>query len=98
MTARDRYRRSSDVDKEVVDAAEIFSTDVGGIDWADALVAIMHGPDPVAGTAWEIGYFHGRKSILLVRTAIRPGAASSGPYNPMLRAAATTRLPRRPRP
>jgi nucleoside 2-deoxyribosyltransferase len=74
------------------DAAGIFSTDVGGIDWADALVAIMDGPDPDAGTAWEVGYAYGKKPIILVRTDIRPGAGSSGPYNAMLTEAATIRL------
>ena len=74
------------------DAAAIFSTDVGGIDWADALVAIMDGPDPDAGTAWEVGYAYGKKPIVLVRTDIRPGAGSSGPYNAMLTEAATIRL------
>ena len=74
------------------DAAGIFSTDVGGIDWADALVAIVDGPDPDAGTAWEVGYAYGKKPIVLVRTDIRSAAASSGPYNPMLREAATIRL------
>jgi len=33
------------------DAPGIFGTDVAGIDWADALVAIMDGPDPDSGTA-----------------------------------------------
>ena len=74
------------------DAAGIFSTDVGGIDWADALVAIVDGPDPDAGTAWEVGYAYGKKPIVLVRTDIRSAAASSGRYNPMLREAATIRL------
>jgi nucleoside 2-deoxyribosyltransferase len=75
-----------------LDAARIFSIDVGGIDWADALVAIMDGPDPDAGTAWEVGYAYGKKPIVLVRTDIRTEAASSGPYNPMLSGAATIRL------
>jgi nucleoside 2-deoxyribosyltransferase len=75
-----------------MDAARIFSTDVGGIDWSDALVAIMDGPDPDAGTAWEVGYAYGKKPIVLVRTDIRPGAGSSGPYNAMLTEAATTRI------
>jgi nucleoside 2-deoxyribosyltransferase len=74
-----------------MDAARIFRTDVGGIDWADALVAIMDGPDPDAGTAWEVGYAYGKKPILLVRTDIRTGAGS-GPYNSMLTEAATVRL------
>lgn len=75
-----------------MDAATIFTTDVGGIDWADALVAIMDGPDPDAGTAWEVGYAFGKKPIVLVRTDIRTGTGSSGPYNAMLAEAATIRL------
>ena len=80
-------------DKEMgLDAAGIFSTDVGGIEWADALVAIMDGPDPDAGTAWEVGYAYGKKPIVLVRTDFRTEAGSSGPYSPMLTGAATIRL------
>lgn len=80
-------------DKEPgLDAAGIFSTDVSGIDWADALVAIMDGPDPDGGTAWEVGYAYGKKPIVLVRTDIRTGAGSSGPYNAMLTEAATIRV------
>ncbi len=80
-------------DKETgMDAAGIFSTDVGGIDWADAVVAIMDGPDPDAGTAWEVGYAYDKKPILLVRTDFRTTAGSSGPYSPMLTEAATIRL------
>lgn len=75
-----------------MNAARIFSTDVGGIDWADALVAIVDGPDPDAGTAWEVGYAYGKKPIILVRTDIRTEAGGSAPYNPMLREAATIRL------
>lgn len=75
-----------------LDAARIFIADVGGIDWADTLVAIMDGPDPDAGTAWEVGYAYGKKPIVLVRTDIRPGAGNSGPYNAMLTEAATIRL------
>jgi nucleoside 2-deoxyribosyltransferase len=74
------------------DAAGIFATDVGGIDWADALVAIMDGPDPDSGTAWECGYAYGKKPIILVRTDIRGEAGPSGPYNAMLTGSATERL------
>ena len=74
------------------DAAGIFSTDVAGIDWADALVAIMDGPDPDSGTAWECGYAYGKKPIVLVRTDIRTRTGSAGSYNPMLAEAATIRL------
>jgi nucleoside 2-deoxyribosyltransferase len=75
------------------DAAGIFATDVGGIDWADGLVAIMDGPDPDAGTAWEVGYAFGtRKPIVLVRTDFRALAGNAGDYNPMLTQAATARI------
>ena len=74
------------------DAAGIFRTDVGGIDWADALVAVMDGPDPDAGTAWEVGYAYGKKPIVVVRTDFRSTAGGAGPYNPMLTQAATIQL------
>lgn len=74
------------------DAAGIFATDVEGIDWADGIVAIMDGPDPDSGTAWEVGYAFGKKPIVLVRTDSRTLAGRSGDYNPMLTEAATTRL------
>ena len=74
------------------DAAGIFVTDVGGIDWADGLVAIVDGPDPDSGTAWEIGYAFRKKPIVLVRTDFRTFAGPSGDYNPMLTEAATIRL------
>jgi nucleoside 2-deoxyribosyltransferase len=74
------------------DAAGIFATDVGGIDWADGLVAIMDGADPDSGTSWEVGYAFRRKPIVLVRTDIRTGAGSVGGYNAMLTEAATVRL------
>ena len=71
----------------------IFATDVGGIDWADGLVAIMDGPDPDSGTCWEVGYAYGvKKSIVLVRTDIRALSGSAGDYNPMLTQAATARI------
>ncbi|MEO7664585.1 MAG: nucleoside 2-deoxyribosyltransferase [Candidatus Limnocylindrales bacterium] len=74
------------------DAAGIFATDVAGIDWADALVAIMDGPDPDSGTCWECGYAYGRKPILLVRTDSRALTGYSGAYNPMLTESASRRL------
>jgi hypothetical protein len=39
-----------------LDGPAIFATDVAGIDGAEGLVAIMDGPDPDSGTAWEVGY------------------------------------------
>ena len=75
------------------DSAGIFATDVGGIDWADGLVAIMDGPDPDSGTSWEVGYAFGMKKwIVLVRTDIRANAGSTGDYNSMLAEAATIRI------
>lgn len=74
------------------DAAGIFAADVGGIDWADGLVAIMDGPDPDSGTSWEVGYAFRKKPIVLVRTDFRSLAGQSGDYNPMLTEAATIRL------
>lgn len=75
------------------DGPGIFATDVGGIDWSDGLVAVMDGPDPDSGTAWEVGYAFGtRKPIVLIRTDIRAMAGASGEYNPMLTQAATVRL------
>ena len=75
------------------DSAGIFATDVGGIDWADGLVAIMDGPDPDSGTGWEVGYAFGMKKwIVLVRTDIRANAGSAGDYNSMLTGAATIRI------
>ena len=74
------------------DAAGIFANDVGGIDWADGLVAIMDGPDPDSGTCWEVGYAFGKKKwIVLVRTDIR-ATGSAGDYNAMLTEAATIRI------
>jgi nucleoside 2-deoxyribosyltransferase len=74
------------------DAAAIFATDVGGLDWAGVVVAIMDGPDPDSGTAWEVGYAFGKKPIVLVRTDIRRRAGGSGDYNPMLTESATIKL------
>lgn len=75
------------------DAAGIFAADVGGIDWADGLVAIMDGPDPDSGTCWEVGYAFGlKKWIVLVRTDMRALAGSAGDYNSMLTEAATIRI------
>ena len=74
-------------------AADIFATDIGGIEWAETLVAIMDGPDPDAGTCWEVGFAYGRGTpVLLVRTDLRDLAGAAGPYNPMLAESATTRL------
>jgi nucleoside 2-deoxyribosyltransferase len=74
------------------DSPGVFATDVGGIDWADGLLAIMDGPDPDAGTAWEVGYAFRKKPIVLVRTDFRTMTGYAGGYNAMLTQAATIRL------
>lgn len=74
------------------DAPGIFATDVAGLDWADAVVAVMDGPDPDSGTAWEVGYAYRKMAIVLLRTDFRVEAGTAGPYNPMLTQAATIRL------
>ena len=75
------------------DAPGIFATDVGGIDWAECLVAIMDGADPDSGTCWEVGYAYRKKQVVLVRTDMRrhQGSGGSG-YNPMLTESATIRV------
>lgn len=74
-------------------APEIFAADVGGIDWADGLVAVMDGPDPDSGTAWEVGYAYGKgKPMILIRTDIRNTASDGSNYNAMLAEAATIRV------
>ncbi len=75
-----------------MDGPGVFANDVGGIDWADGLVAIMDGLNPDAGTSWEVGYAFGKKPIVLVRTDLRSMAGKVGEYNPMLAQAATIRL------
>jgi nucleoside 2-deoxyribosyltransferase len=67
------------------DVRGIFETDRKGIDWAEVVVAIMDGPDPDSGTAWECGYAYGKKPILLIRTDFRSaGRPGFAPYNAML--------------
>lgn len=74
-------------------AAGVFATDVDGIDWAEALVAVMDGPDPDSGTAWECGYAYGKKPVVAIRTDFRMTAGiDRAPYNPMLTESATVRL------
>jgi nucleoside 2-deoxyribosyltransferase len=74
------------------DAAGIFAGDVGGIDWADGLVAIVDGADPDSGTAWEVGYAYRKKPIVLVRTDMRRTASDGSGYNAMLAESATIRV------
>lgn len=74
------------------DAAGIFATDVGGIDWADGVVAIMDGADPDSGTCWEVGYSYRKKPIVLVRTDMRHAGSGGSGYNAMLAESATIRV------
>jgi nucleoside 2-deoxyribosyltransferase len=74
------------------DAPGIFAGDVAGIDWADAVVAIMDGADADSGTSWEVGFSFGKKPIVQVRTDIRALSGSEGGYNAMLTQSATIRL------
>jgi len=73
-------------------AAAIFRIDVDAIDRADALIAVMDGPDPDSGTAWECGYAYGRKPLILVRTDSRNTSDPGMPYNAMLTRSASVRL------
>lgn len=50
----------------------IFESDVEGLDWAEAVVACLDGPDPDSGTCWELGYAYARKKLSIVyRTDFR---------------------------
>jgi len=75
-------------------AAAIFRKDLEGVDWADALVAIMDGADPDSGTCWECGYAYGvGKPVVLFRSDLR-GTGDSGdmPFNAMLIGAADVHI------
>lgn len=65
-------------------ARDVFMRDVAGIDWADALVGNMDGPDPDSGTCWEVGYAYRKKPIVLFRTDIRQMTPPFGPYDLMM--------------
>jgi len=74
------------------DAAGIFAGDVGGIDWAEGVLAIVDGADPDSGTAWEVGYAYRKKPIVLVRTDMRRTGSEGSGYNAMLAQSATIRV------
>ena len=75
-------------------ARSIFEMDVSALDWADAVVACMDGPDPDSGTAWECGYAYAKgKPIVCYRTDFRiSGDTKGAPYNLMLTESASARL------
>lgn len=64
----------------------IFHKDLAGLDVADAVVAIMDGPDPDSGTCWECGYAYAtNRPVVLFRSDLRSsGDADDIPYNAML--------------
>jgi nucleoside 2-deoxyribosyltransferase len=71
-------------------AKQIFDKDVSGIDWAEAVVANMDGPDPDSGTCWECGYAYGKKPVIVYRTDFRDAdEADKAPVNLMLTESAT---------
>ena len=50
----------------------IFESDLRGLDWAEAVVACLDGPDPDSGTCWELGYAYARGKLSIVyRTDFR---------------------------
>ena len=55
-----------------LDTKAIFRGDVKGLDWCDAVVAVLDGADVDSGTAWECGYaFAKGKPIYGIRTDFR---------------------------
>ncbi len=72
-------------EQRLMTAKQIFENDVEGLDWAEAVVANMDGPDPDSGTCWECGYAYRKKPIIIIRTDFRaahePGKAA---FNLML--------------
>jgi nucleoside 2-deoxyribosyltransferase len=44
-----------------VTAEAVFAADAGGVEWADAVLAVLDGPSVDDGAACEIGLFHGLK-------------------------------------
>lgn len=72
----------------------IFLKDLAGLDWADAVVAIMDGADPDSGTCWECGYSYAKgKTVVLFRSDLRgSGDEHDMPYNAMLIGAADAHI------
>ncbi len=67
-------------------AQQIFERDLEGLDWCEAVVAVMDGVDPDSGTAWECGYAYARsKPIVTFRSDFRkPGETRGVSFNLML--------------
>jgi nucleoside 2-deoxyribosyltransferase len=50
----------------------IFESNLKGLDWAEAVVACLDGPDPDSGTCWELGYAYAKGKLAIVyRTDFR---------------------------
>lgn len=74
-----------EVEQRTMSAKAIFTKDVEGVDWAEAVVANMDGPDPDSGTCWECGYAYGKKPVIVYRTDFREAdEADKAPFNLML--------------
>lgn len=75
-------------------AKAVFDMDVAGMDWADAIVANMDGPDPDSGTCFECGYAYANgKPVLCYRTDFRgAGDIGGAKYNLMLWASAAANV------
>jgi nucleoside 2-deoxyribosyltransferase len=79
-----------ELEQRSMSARQIFTKDVEGIDWAEAVVANMDGPDPDSGTCWECGYAYGKKPVIVYRTDFRDAdEADKAPFNLMLTESAT---------
>lgn len=60
-------------------AADLFNASISGIERADFIVAVLDGPDPDSGTAFECGYAKALgKKIIGVRTDLRAGGDLDG--------------------
>ncbi len=69
----------------------IFDRCLAGLDRAEAVVAVLDGPDADAGTAFECGYCFARKiPVVCLRTDLRGGAEPA--VNAMLRRSAAAWL------
>jgi nucleoside 2-deoxyribosyltransferase len=84
----------SDERVRAMSAREILLKNKRDLDAADAVVAIMDGPDPDSGTAWECGYAYGLgKPTILFRTDFRGiGDVRDIPYNAMLTGSADAHI------
>jgi nucleoside 2-deoxyribosyltransferase len=84
----------SDARVRSMSAREILLKNKRDLGAADAVVAIMDGPDPDAGTAWECGYAYALgKPTVLLRTDIRGvGDLTGSPYSGMLTGSANAHV------